>query len=68
MKAGDKIRIVRMEDNNGKDWQAAKMNGIEGRIEYIDSAGQIHLEGYGLAIIPGVDSFVIICDSVDESR
>lgn len=62
MKSGDKIRVIHMFDNNGKDWQASKMNGVEGVIDYIDSAGQIHLVGYGLAVIPGVDVFVLIGD------
>ena len=60
MKAGDRIRIIHMDDNNGKDSQATKMNGVEGIISFVDSAGQIHLEGYGLALIPGIDVFEII--------
>ena len=60
MEKGDKIRIIRMDDNNGKDWQASRMNGVEGIIDYIDDAGQVHLKGHGLALIPGLDEFVII--------
>lgn len=60
MKKGDKIRIIHMDDENGKDWQATKMNGVEGVIDYIDDAGQIHLKGYGVAIIPGIDTFEVI--------
>ena len=60
MKIGDKVKIIRMDDNNGKDWQASRMNGVEGIIDYIDDAGQVHLKGYGLALIPGLDEFVII--------
>jgi len=60
MKVGDKVRIIRMDDNGGKDWQATKMNGVEGIIEYIDSMGQVHLKGYGLAIIPGLDEFIVL--------
>ena len=60
MKAGDRIRIIRMEDNKGRDVQASMMTGIEAVISFVDSAGQIHLVGYGLALIPGVDSFVVI--------
>lgn len=60
MKAGDRVRIIRMYDDNGKDWRASEMNGIEGVVDYIDSLGQIHLKGYGLAIIPGVDIFQVI--------
>ena len=60
MKVGDKVRIIRMDDNGGKDWQATKMNGVEGIIEYIDSIGQVHLKGFGLALIPGLDEFVVL--------
>ncbi len=60
MKVGDKVRIIRMDDNGGKDWQATKMNGVEGIIEYIDSMGQVHLKGYGLALIPGLDEFIVL--------
>lgn len=60
MKKGDKVCIIRMDDNNGKDWQATKMNGVVATIDWIDDAGQIHLKGYGLALIPGVDDFIVI--------
>ena len=60
MKKGDKVRIIRMNDNGGKDWQAAQMNGVEAIISFIDDAGQVHLEGYGLALIPDIDEFIII--------
>jgi len=60
MKVGDKVRIIRMDDNGGKDWQASRMNGVEGIIDYIDDAGQIHLKGHGLALIPGVDEFIVL--------
>lgn len=62
MKVGDKIRIIRMYDNNGKDTGVHRMNGVVGIIKHIDSMGQIHLEGYGLAIIPEVDEFEIILE------
>ena len=58
MRSGDKVRIIRMDDNNGKDWQATKMNGVVAVVDFIDSIGQIHLKGYGLALIPGVDDYV----------
>lgn len=60
MQKGDKIRVIRMDDNNGKDVAVHKMNGVVGVIDHIDSMGQIHLQGYGLAIIPEVDEFEII--------
>lgn len=60
MKPGDKIKIIRMDDAGGKDWQASKMNGQTCTISFIDSMGQIHLEESGLALIPGVDVFEVI--------
>ena len=59
-KVGDKIRIIRMDDNNGKDIAAQKMNGVIATINHIDSIGQLHLQGYGLAVIPDIDEFEII--------
>ena len=60
MKKGDRIRIIHMDDCNGKDWRVSQMNGLEAVIDYIDDAGQIHLKGYGVAIIPGIDIFEVI--------
>lgn len=60
MKVGDKIRVIRMDDSNGKDTTVHRMNGVVGVISYIDDMGQIHLDGYGLAVIPEVDEFEII--------
>lgn len=60
MKPGDKIRILRMDDNGGKDWQATRMNGKICTVRLIDSLGQIHLQESGLAVIPGVDEYEII--------
>ena len=57
MKPGDRIHIIHMDDNGGKDWRASELDGAEGIIDYIDDAGQIHLVGVGLALIPGVDQF-----------
>ena len=49
-----------MDDKGGKDWQATQMNGVEAVVSFIDDAGQIHLEGYGLALIPDLDEYVVI--------
>jgi hypothetical protein len=57
---GDKIRIIHMDDNNGKDLAARKMNGVEATIAHIDGIGQLHLDGYGLAVNPDIDEFEII--------
>lgn len=60
MKAGDKIRIIRMDDNNGNDIAVHRMNGVIGVISYIADMGQIHLERYGLSVMPEVDEFDVI--------
>ena len=59
-KVGDTIKIIRMDDSNGKDLAAQKMNGVVATISHIDSIGQIHLKGYGLSVIPSLDKFEII--------
>ena len=58
MKKGDKIRILSMDDSNGKDHQARMMAGRVVTVKFVDDLGQIHLEESGLALIPGVDSYV----------
>lgn len=58
MKPGDKIKIIRMDDVDGKDWKARELNGQTLTISFIDSAGQIHLEETGLALIPDIDDFM----------
>ena len=58
MKKGDKIRIIRMDDSNGKDHQARMMAGRVVTVKFVDDLGQIHLEESGLALIPGTDSYV----------
>ena len=60
MKIGDKIRIIRMDDSNGKDLQARKMDGKVVTVKFIDDMGQIHLEESGLALIPDVDEYVLL--------
>ena len=60
MKKGDKIRIIRMDDNNGSDIQARMLDGKVVTISFIDDIGQIHVEESGLALIPGVDSFEVL--------
>jgi len=52
-KVGDKIRIINMEGE-------PQYTGIEGIIEYIDDAGQIHGTWGGCALIPNEDEFEII--------
>lgn len=60
MKKGDRIRIIRMDDCNGKDYQAAAMNGRVVTVKFIDGIGQIHLEESGLALIPGTDEYEML--------
>ena len=52
---GDRIRIIRMDDSNGKDHQARQMNGRVVTVKFIDGIRQIHLKESGLALIPAVD-------------
>lgn len=59
-KVGDKIRIVRMWDDNGRDWQATRYNGKEGVITHIDSMGQLFGTWGGLAVNPECDEFETI--------
>ena len=60
VKKGDTIRIIRMNDDGGKDFQARMYNGRSGVVEYIDSLGQLHGTWEGLALIPEVDEFQIV--------
>ena len=60
VKIGDTIRIIRMNDNGGKDLHARLYNGRSGAVEHIDSMGQLHGTWGGLAVIPGVDDFEVI--------
>ena len=62
MKKGDRIRIIRMDNCNGKDTQATLMNGREVTVRLIDDSGQIHLEESGLALIPGIDEFELVAE------
>ena len=57
---GDTIRIIRMNDDGGKDLQTRRYNGRSGVVEHIDAIGQIHGTWGGLAVIPGVDDFEVI--------
>ena len=57
IKKGDKIRIIRMDDANGKDHQASAMAGRVVTVDFIDGIGQIHVKESGLALIPGVDEY-----------
>lgn len=60
MKKGDKIRIIHMDDCNGKDLPAREMNGKVVTVDFVDGIGQIHLEESGLALIPGLDEYELM--------
>ena len=60
LKRGTKIRVIRMYNAEGVDWQASRLNGREFTVRMVDSAGQIHLEETGLALIPGVDEYEVV--------
>lgn len=62
MQKGDKIRIIRMDDNNGTDIQAKLMDGKIVTVKFIDDRGQIHLEESGLAIIPEIDKYELLTE------
>lgn len=56
---GDRIRIVRMDDDGGRDTRARDYDGRTGIVGHIDSLGQLHGSWGGLAVIPGVDEYEI---------
>ena len=59
-KVGQQIRIIRMDDNNGKDIQARSYNGKVGIINVVDGIGQLHGTWGGLAVNPEIDEIEII--------
>ena len=59
-KPGIKVRLIHMEG------EPQMTEGLEGAIDYIDDAPQIHVNwenGSSLALIPEVDKFEIIKNS-----
>ena len=60
VKIGDKIRILHMDDGNGKDMEARSYNGREGVVQFIDGIGQLHGTWGSLAVVPEIDKFRII--------
>ena len=53
-------RVVQMDTAGGMDWQAKRLEGKVFTVCFIDSAGMIHLEETGIALIPGVDEYEIV--------
>ena len=68
VKIGDTIRIIRMDDNRGKDSRARDYAGRTGTVEHIDSAGQLHGTWGGLAVIPEVDEYEVIIRRCSHSK
>ena len=60
IKRGSKSKVVKMGTAGGMDWQAKRLEGKVFTVRFIDSAGQMHLEETGLALIPGVDEYEIV--------
>ena len=53
-------RVVKMDTAGGMDGQAKRLEGKVFTVRFIDSAGQIHLEETGIALLPGVDEYEIV--------
>lgn len=60
MNVGDKIKIIQL---NG---EGDSYNGNIGIVTFIDALGQLHGTWGDLAIIPEVDSFVCIQNTIDN--
>ena len=59
VRPGDYILIVRMDDNGGKDTQAAAYAGKICQVSFIDDREQVHFCEGGLAVIPGLDTIKV---------
>ncbi len=60
IKRGSRVRVIKMDTTGGMDWQAKRLEGKIFTVRFIDSAGQIHLDGTGIALIPGVDEYEVV--------
>lgn len=60
VKVGDRIRILHLRDED------TRYDGREGTVEFIDAIGQLHGSWGGLAVIPEVDSFMVISSNVNS--
>ena len=60
IKRGSKVRVIKIDDAGGLDWIARQLNGKTFTVRFIDSAGQIHLQETGIALIPGVDDYEVV--------
>jgi hypothetical protein len=59
-KVGNRIRILYLRDED------PRYDRREGTVEFIDAIGQLHGSWGGLAVIPEVDSFVVILLDVNS--
>ena len=57
---GDTIKILNMDNNEGKDTQADDYNGRTGEIKFIDDLGTLFGSWGSLGVIPDLDAFVKI--------
>ena len=53
VKVGDRIKIIKMKDES-------QYTNREGVVTHIDDAGQIHGTWGGCAIIPEVDTYILL--------
>ena len=53
VKVGDKIKIINMKDE-------PQYTDQEGAVTHIDDAGQIHGTWGGCAIVPEVDTYIVL--------
>lgn len=53
VRVGDKIKIIKMEGE-------PQYTGREGVVAHIDDAGQIHGTWGGCALIPEIDTYIIL--------
>ena len=53
VKIGDRIKIIKMEGE-------PRYKGREGVVTHIDDAGQIHGTWGGCAIVPKIDTYIIL--------
>ena len=53
VKVGDRIKIIKMKDE-------PQYTGREGVVTHIDDAGQIHGTQGGCAIVPEIDTYLIL--------
>jgi hypothetical protein len=60
IKQGAKVRVIKIDDAGGMDWQARQLNGKIFTVRYVDSTAQIHLEETGIALIPDVDRYEVV--------